>query len=110
MRILMLALLSVGFLVTSSAKAESIMVKSYGCGQWIEAREGKGGNVRVLEIWMDGYLSGLAVGSNTEFWKKGGNSLDRESAYLWIDNYCRANPLKTTADAGSALFKEHTTK
>ena len=108
MQVLKVALLAVSILTISSAKAEAVMVKSYGCGQWIEARERKVGNALFVEIWLDGYLSGLAVGSHIKFWEKGGSSLDRKSAYLWIDNYCRANPLKNTADAGSALFREHT--
>ena len=110
MRMLMLALLTVGFLFFSNAEAKVVVTHRFGCGQWIEARNGKGVAAHVVENWVDGYLSGLAVGSNTEFWRKGGSRLDKESVYLWIDNYCRANPLKTTVEAGSALFKEHTTR
>ncbi len=106
----MMALLTVGFLGFSNAEAKPLTTLSFGCGQWIKAREGKGFDANVVESWVNGYLSGLAIGTRAEFWNKGGNSLDKESAYLWIDNYCRANPLKGTDDAGGALFKEHTTK
>ena len=108
MRVLMVALLAVGFLVFSSAEAKVVTAHRFGCGKWIEARESKGAAAHVVENWADGYLSGLAIGTGIEFWRKGGNRLDKESAYLWIDNYCRANPLKTTAEASSALFREHT--
>lgn len=62
------------------------------------------------ESWVDGFLSGMAAGTFKEFWSKPGNKLDDKSVYLWIDNYCRANPLKNVAQAAEMLFLEHTRK
>ena len=62
-----------------------------------------------MRTWLLGFLSGLAIGQNKEFWgKPGSNALDNDSAYLWIDKYCRANPSKGLDDAGAMLFIERT--
>ena len=82
------------------------------CGAWVKDRENKasGWPAMTNKTWLIGYLSGLSSGLGVEFWRKGGNTLDNESAYLWMDNYCRANPLKDTQDGADALFHEHTRK
>ena len=56
-----------------------------------------------------GYLSGIALALDKDFWgQPGSNALDSASVYLWMDNYCRANPLKDIADGGELLFQERT--
>ncbi len=90
-----------------------------GCGQWVDAIAREDPNrftqadankawVReTYRAWVLGYLSGAASASNLNFWGRAGvNNLDNESVFLWIGNYCRANPLKLVVDAADALFLE----
>ena len=68
------------------------------CGQWISEKgtwEGAGSN-----RWLLGFLSGLAAGSGKDILK----ALDNESVYLWVDNYCRVNPLRGLDEAGWELY------
>ncbi len=53
-------------------------------------------------MWLLGYLSGLAVGASSDYLRK----LDNDSIFVYTDNYCQANPLKSLADAGVALILE----
>ncbi len=81
-----------------------------GCGEWVKERKEARARAWQSEQWLMGYLSGASAGLGVEFWKKGGNTLDSESVFLWMDNYCRANPLKDTQDGANTLFLEHTKK
>ena len=94
-----------------TALAQVAIVGTRSCGSWVADNEkqkhgpsiGSFGN----QAWLVGYLSGLAVGTNINFWgKKGVDALDNQSVYLWIDYYCKANPLKELDDAANALFRE----
>lgn len=80
------------------------------CGDWVKERKVNRALSWQYQMWLVGYLSGASTGLGVEFWKKGGNELDAESVYLWMDNYCRANPLKDTHDGADSLFLEHTKK
>lgn len=74
------------------------------CGDWVENRALNNVLGVANEFWLLGYLSGLAVGSNRDFIK----GTDNPSLFLWVDNFCRASPLKDVADAGSQLLRELT--
>lgn len=67
------------------------------CGQWI---------ANPNKTWVAGYLSGL----NSAVVKKSYDPLDQlgslDQAVLWIDNYCKANPLDRTIKAANLLFME----
>jgi hypothetical protein len=65
-------------------------------------REKQGRSVQsvVYQAWLIGYLSGLASGTGKEVIK----DLDDQSIFLWIDNYCRDNPLKRTFEAAEELY------
>ena len=70
------------------------------CGLWVKDRQEK--IAFVHHRWVLGYLSGLAFESDKDILK----TTDAESIFLWVDNYCRANPLKDIDDAGTTLFYE----
>jgi hypothetical protein len=59
-----------------------------------------------MKAWLVGYVSGLnsAIAAPKE------NPLDRinsiEQIYLWMDNFCKKNPLQTVRDGGNALYRE----
>ena len=73
------------------------------CGQWVKD------NNPNLKAWLLGYMSGLNVAHELSGLKPK-DPLDKmssaEQAFLWVDNYCQANPMRTVASAGWKLFQE----
>lgn len=73
------------------------------CGQWVKT-------ARPSErAWLLGYLSGM----NTVWDGEGNKPADplgklnsADQAYLWMDNYCKANPLKNVSTGAVDLFFE----
>lgn len=57
-----------------------------------------------FQAWLTGFLSGVNVTIS------GPEILDPQTSMAalgaWMDNYCKSNPLDTTAQAGGALAKE----
>lgn len=87
--------------VSLSSSAVTVM-GGVSCGNWVAARIQNTATASGYSLWMLGYLSGRAVSTNIDILKKP----DYQSIDLWLDNYCRATPLMTLADAGDALFFE----
>ena len=58
--------------------------------------------VLITKNWFLGYLSGRADESGKNFLK----GTDSESIFLWLDNYCHANPDKNLDNAGLDLARE----
>lgn len=83
------------------------------CGAWVEAREkekrGDEFDSWIARRWLVGFLSGLAYGENKDFWGIP-NSLNTETVFLWMDNYCQANRLNEIGDGAEKLFDERTRK
>ena len=79
------------------------------CGEWITARSN---NTAVpLEHYLLGLLNGLALGRQDEFWRADGRSKpSREAIYLWMDKYCRDNPLSNPVSGAFVLFDERAPK
>jgi hypothetical protein len=106
--------LVVAFAVTLSCTgARSADWTSFGlidCGQWVIAA---GTNKSTYKTWLAGYLSGLNGGHN--LWVN--NKLDpldqlgsMDQAYVWMDNWCRTNPLEKLTHGGMVLYEELTTR
>jgi hypothetical protein len=75
----------------------------YDCGEWFTKPHSK--------TWLLGYLSGVNVGTVGQMgfplnYDPLGKLNSSEQAYLWMDNYCRANPLKTVLDGALHLYNE----
>lgn len=75
------------------------------CGKFVEDRQRPDTRQRFTEVmmaWLAGYVTAYnyVVPDTTNI--LGGSDLN--SAILWIENYCRARPLKDTADAAEALI------
>ena len=84
------------------ANAVSVM-GARSCGDWVKnAQDPNGWPVIVQNAWLGGFLSGKTLSSGVDVLK--GQSA--ESLYLWVDKYCRNNPLDNSADAGEELFIE----
>ncbi len=114
MRITIAALLLALASTVVLAQTPTVMVRGQGaggCGQWVDAIARDDPNrfteADAYRAWVLGYLSGMAQGSNLNFWGRVGvNNLDNQSVFLWISNYCRANPLKLVSEAATDLFLE----
>jgi hypothetical protein len=79
---------------------------SQGCGEWVIRRADKDRfwvQKLSIEVWVLGFLSGVSTDN------KGHDILgdvDAESLFLWIDNYCKSNPLQKVESASEALAVE----
>jgi len=109
--LLHIALVSMALLLSSEAALAVTIRGAASCEKWVDDREQEKSGKRMMtrDVWLVGYLSGLASGTQKEFWGKPGvDALDNDSALLWMDNYCRANPLKDADDGAVRLFLERT--
>jgi hypothetical protein len=81
----------------SSLAAGTVRVQGgSSCGTWVSERG------PYHKGWLLGYLSGIAMGSAIDIL----GDTDYDSIYLWMDKYCRDNPLKKISDGGSDLALE----
>jgi hypothetical protein len=91
----------------SVADVSVIGVRS--CEAWQEAQTGDSELTPIGRTWINGFLSGMAVGSHKDFWSdRSGRLLNHDAIYVWITDYCRANPSKDVADAAVQLFLQRT--
>jgi len=79
---------------------------SVDCGKWIEGRSQK--TSKLLEAHLQGTLNGMPPGSSIEFWRAGGVEMSTAQVFLWMDKYCRENPLSDTVDGAIKLMNERT--
>jgi hypothetical protein len=109
MRFLLPSALAVA-LMTGSVKAEpyqeSYSVLGAGfksCGAWTADRRGLLASQNMQ--WILGFLSGVGwvhlTGQNPL------DGLDAQAVWAWVDNYCKANPLRNIANAGEVFASEH---
>lgn len=96
-----LVTLILGFVSLPSSAFTTVGNRS--CGKWVEGRSNPGSyrNIGVIS-WLGGYISGMASMSGVDILK----DRDADSVFLWVDNYCRSNPLENLSDAGNALYSE----
>lgn len=76
------------------------------CAKWLKGRVEPIGAV-IVQAYLIGTLNGIAFGERIDFWRMRGG-ISQDQAVLWMDNYCRANPLSTVMRGAAALFDEHT--
>ena len=99
-----------GCLLSLNLFASAVEIKgSRSCSKWMEekrlansAREMNRIPVLITKSWFLGYLSGRADASGKNFLK----GTDSESIFLWLDNYCHANPQVDLDKAGTDLERE----
>lgn len=96
-----IAIANMTFTQTASAQGVYI-VGGKSCGEWIKYRQDGGWDKTVVQNWLMGYLSGIAVGARKDFLRRA----EGESVYLWVDQYCNANPLDRVATAADKLVNE----
>jgi hypothetical protein len=77
------------------------------CATWVQSRS-PGVNpvdTAATEYWVEGYLSGLAVGSHRDMI----GSFRHDALAAWLDRYCTANPQTKLPMAVHALAAEMVT-
>lgn len=87
----------------SGKKASHQIFGASDCGQWLAEK------TPAREVWLMGYLSGMstmhdAIGHTV----KDPLSIIQSAnqAYIWMDNWCKANPLENLVSGGQKLWIE----
>ena len=93
--------LIIGLLVISSSSWGQITVfGGSDCGRWVKGDA-------VTKIWLMGFLSGMNIAMTSQGKPDQLAKINSgEQAILWMDNYCKANPLKVVGDGAQELFIE----
>jgi hypothetical protein len=99
-----------GCLLSMNLFAAGVELKgSRSCSRWMEEKRLANGAhemnkvpVLITRNWFLGYLSGRADASGKNFLK----GTDSDSIFLWLDNYCRANPNQDLDTGGIDLARE----
>jgi hypothetical protein len=100
--------LAVAVLAISVSRADAgvVIEGQVDCGLWVKARTG--GSAGYLEHYLIGLLNGMVMGTGIEFWRAGGVPVSREQVFLWMDNYCRSEPLSYVTGGAVLLMDERT--
>ena len=70
------------------------------CGLWVK---GRSADSSILEGYVLGFLNGMSLESGFNFWKIP-YSITDEQSFLWLDKYCKENPLNSTVTGMKKLF------
>jgi len=76
------------------------------CGTWYQARNDKRSG--ILEASIQGFVNGAAIGSEIEIWQSNGVKTSPQTLFLYVDNYCKSNPLSNAYEASIAFINEKT--
>jgi hypothetical protein len=100
MKLIRPLLLSLGITV-SCAVAPQTLIGTYDCGRWFTAGA-------VARAWLLGYLSGLnlILGDAEKKYDPLAKIGSAQQIYLWMDNYCKANPLSKINEGAKDLYQE----
>jgi hypothetical protein len=74
------------------------------CGEWVNGSKSNA----PMRAWLLGYMSGL--GAMHDLNGRDDDPLDKinsaQQIYLWMDNFCQKNPLRSVRSGGVDLFLE----
>ena len=91
-------------LVIATVSSQSLAVVNVrgmsACGGWLN--RGNGELAQMRQAWVIGYLSGRAAATDKDLL----SGTDDATIFLWLDNFCRANPNKDVEDGAAALAGE----
>jgi hypothetical protein len=90
--LLLAGTVGVGSVVAPGARAATVMGAgvALSCGGWVETRKGSEPNKSAAEQWVLGYLSAVAMFTNTSPL----DGLDPGAVFVWLDNACQQRPLE----------------
>lgn len=99
----LLAAVTLAATLTSGITWAQTTIGTPDCGEWIKSQS------HAKRAWLVGYLSGM---STLHHFNEGDPKdplralQSADQAFLWMDNFCQRNPLKTVSDGGADLFVE----
>lgn len=70
------------------------------CGKWVNS------HTPSQEGWLYGFLSGINIALSRENHDPLGQTKSGDQIKIWMDNYCRANPLSDVVVGAFLLFNE----
>lgn len=83
--------------------SQSMSFGAIDCGEWVKSQLRTPPH-QANRAWLLGFLSGL---NQDKFYK---DALSKVSSatqiFLWMDNYCKNNPLEQVSDGTYELFNE----
>jgi len=89
----------------SAAAAEISLRGAQSCTVWVKGRAQN--DARYEKAWLTGYFSGLAIGTDINFWgTQGRDALDNDAVWKWIDRFCAAHAKDSLLKAAEQLFLE----
>lgn len=105
-----IAIFFLGSLLAMSLSAAPVEIRgSRSCSHWQDENRYAKSLTEMNKVpqlitkgWFLGYLSGRADESGKNLLQ----GTDNDSIFLWLDNYCRANPGKSLENAGAELVRE----
>jgi hypothetical protein len=102
---LRLTVLIVGLMSGATAVQSAAMIHpvEFSCGSWTAARHNRD---QAYEFWVFGFISGIAH-AYSDVTVDPFNGMDGKGVRAWVDNYCRAHPIETIADAALAFVNAH---
>jgi len=100
MKIIVLFFISLLFCFSSVAQNVTVL-GTYSCGFYVKSREL---GSTSPPSWVLGFLSGANVykPQRVDLLK----SVDHDSLFLWMDKYCKENPLEFIEDGAKLLLNE----
>jgi len=109
MKTLSLIVLVLSFTFTTPATARDMDNKysaqgDKSCGQWVNFRNGGGWEHAAVIGWIAGYIA--AYNRQTPDVYNITGSTDFDNVLLWMDKYCRENPLSNLATGMDDLTNE----
>ena len=101
-----LTLIALALTAAPQARGADVALRgASNCSIWTKGRAQ--GAADYEKAWLAGYFSGLAMGTDVNFWGiKGRNEIDNESVWKWMDAYCAAHPKANLVNAAEKLFIE----
>ena len=102
---LALCVVVAGVVSPLAAEAADWLLMGHGtasCGTWI-ADTTDFASKNADRAWVLGFLSGVNFSDRIGYIGKG---TDAKGIFVWIDRYCKNNPMKTISSAATALVDE----
>ena len=104
-----IAFLAAGLFSFNAFSASVEILGSRSCNKWMDEKSVANSTndmnkvpVLITQSWFLGYLSGRADAAGKNFLK----ATDRDSIFVWLDNYCLANPQAGLDKAGVDLARQ----
>lgn len=102
----LLALAGFFTLPASPSVAQNVNTVGSGinCSTWTDGR--KTNRSQYFENYSLGFLDGMTVATQFEFWQADGHVLRDPAIFAWVDNYCQNHPLDALTTALAQLYEQ----